>query len=136
MTASTQTAADVSAEIERIFALQQAHQWDVKASTAEQRKAKLAKLRDAVQAHADDIVAAVLEDTRKPEGEIRVVCTKMGGRFTMMVSDDGIGFNAEKTMEQPVSLGLTLITALVEQVNGTLKAVNKAGTTYYISFEE
>ncbi|MBO9499267.1 MAG: aldehyde dehydrogenase family protein [Novosphingobium sp.] len=72
MTASTQTAADVSAEIERIFALQQAHQWDVKASTAEQRKAKLAKLRDAVQAHADAIVAAVLEDTRKPEGEIRV----------------------------------------------------------------
>jgi aldehyde dehydrogenase (NAD+) len=59
-------------ELARVFALQQAHQWDVKASSAAERKAKLAKLKAAVEAHADDIVAAVLEDTRKPEGEIRV----------------------------------------------------------------
>ncbi|OJW73595.1 MAG: aldehyde dehydrogenase [Sphingomonadales bacterium 63-6] len=72
MTSSTQTAADLSKDIDRVFALQQAHQWDVKASTAEQRKAKLTKLKAAIEAHADDIVAAVLEDTRKPEGEIRV----------------------------------------------------------------
>ena len=66
------TAIDQSAEIARIFALQQAHQWDVKASSADARKAKLGKLKAAVEAHADDIVAAVLADTRKPEGEIRV----------------------------------------------------------------
>ncbi|HSG35290.1 MAG TPA: aldehyde dehydrogenase family protein, partial [Sphingomonadaceae bacterium] len=72
MSTSTLTAADVSKDIERVFALQQAHQWDVKASSAEERKAKLQRLKDAVEAHADDIVAAVLEDTRKPEGEIRV----------------------------------------------------------------
>lgn len=63
---------DMSSEIARVFALQSAHQWDVKATTAEQRKAKLQKLKAAVEAHADDIVAAVLEDTRKPEQEIRV----------------------------------------------------------------
>jgi len=61
-----------SAELARVFALQQAHQWDVKASSATERKAKLARLKEAVEAHADDIVAAVLEDTLKPEGEIRV----------------------------------------------------------------
>jgi aldehyde dehydrogenase (NAD+) len=72
MTNSSQTAADLSADIARVFASQQAHQWNVKASTADQRKAKLAKLKAAVEAHADEIVAAVLEDTRKPEGEIRV----------------------------------------------------------------
>jgi len=60
------------AELARVFALQQAHQWDVKASTAAERKAKLQKLKDAVEAYADRIVAAVREDTRKPEGEIRV----------------------------------------------------------------
>ncbi len=59
-------------EIARIFALQQANQWNVKASSAETRKAKLAKLKAAVESRADAIVAAVLEDTRKPEGEIRV----------------------------------------------------------------
>ncbi len=62
----------ISTEIHRIFALQQKQQWDSKASTAEERKAKLQKLKDAVEAHADDIVAAVRQDTRKPEQEIRI----------------------------------------------------------------
>lgn len=62
----------MSSDIARVFALQQAHQWDVKASTAAERKAKLSRLKAAVEARADAIVAAVLEDTRKPEAEIRV----------------------------------------------------------------
>jgi aldehyde dehydrogenase (NAD+) len=70
-TPARQTAQGESA-IERVFALQQAHQWEVKASTAEQRKEKLRKLQSAVQAHADEIMAAVKQDTRKPEGEIKV----------------------------------------------------------------
>jgi aldehyde dehydrogenase (NAD+) len=72
MPSSSLTAADLTQEISRVFALQQAHQWDVKATSAEARKAKLARLKAAVEAHADDIVAAVRRDTRKPEGEIRV----------------------------------------------------------------
>src|SRR5690606_6141118 len=72
MTDNAPTAADLSGDIARVFALQQEHQWDVKASSAEERKAKLQKLKAAVETHADDIVAAVLKDTRKPEGEIRV----------------------------------------------------------------
>jgi aldehyde dehydrogenase (NAD+) len=72
MTTTAPTAADLADDIRRVFDLQQAHQWEAKASSAEVRKAKLAKLKAAVEAHADDIVAAVLEDTRKPVGEIRV----------------------------------------------------------------
>jgi aldehyde dehydrogenase (NAD+) len=72
MTSPVQTPVDPSQNIARVFALQQAQQWNVKASTAAQRKAKLAKLKSVVEAHADAIVAAVLEDTRKPVGEIRV----------------------------------------------------------------
>jgi len=44
----------------------------VKATTAEERKEKLKKLKSAVEAHGDEIVAAVKQDTRKPEGEIKV----------------------------------------------------------------
>ena len=62
----------VFAEVERIFALQQSHQWKMKASTAEQRKEKLRKLKSVVETHGDEIVAAVKQDTRKPEGEIRI----------------------------------------------------------------
>lgn len=72
----------------------------------------------------------------RTEGEIKVVCTKMGGKFTMSVSDNGIGYDAESKIEKPASLGLTLITALTEQVSGSIKTTNKNGTTYYLSFEE
>src|SRR5688572_30883969 len=71
-TPARQLTQGVSADIARIFALQQENQWPVKASTAEQRKEKLRKLKAAVEAHADEIVAAVKQDTRKPEGEVRV----------------------------------------------------------------
>ena len=71
-TPARQTAQGLAAQIERVFALQQAHQWEMKATTAGQRKEKLRKLKSAVEAHADQIVAAVKQDTRKPEGEIRV----------------------------------------------------------------
>jgi len=44
----------------------------MKATTAEERKEKLKKFKLAVEAHGDEIVAAVKQDTRKPENEIRV----------------------------------------------------------------
>jgi len=72
MSSTAQAAPQVASEIARVFDLQREHQWDVKATSAEQRKAKLARLKAAVEARADEIVAAVREDTRKPEGEIRV----------------------------------------------------------------
>ena len=71
-TPARQIAQGVFADIERVFALQRAHQWEMKATTAEQRKERLRKLKSAVEAHGDEIVAAVKQDTRKPENEIRV----------------------------------------------------------------
>jgi aldehyde dehydrogenase (NAD+) len=67
-----QQSEDVFSEIARVFALQREHQWEMKATTAEQRKARLRKLKAAVEAHADEIVAAVQQDTRKPQNEIRI----------------------------------------------------------------
>jgi aldehyde dehydrogenase (NAD+) len=58
--------------MKRIIDLQRDHQWVMKATTAEQRKAKLQKLKSAVEARGDAIVAAVQQDTRKPEAEIRI----------------------------------------------------------------
>jgi aldehyde dehydrogenase (NAD+) len=71
-TPARQIAQGVFAEIERVFARQQAHQWEMKATTVEQRKEQLRKLKSAVEAYGDEIVAAVKQDTRKPENEIRV----------------------------------------------------------------
>jgi aldehyde dehydrogenase (NAD+) len=71
-TSARQSSEGELADMERIFALQQAQQWVTKSSTAEERKEKLRKLKSAVEAHGDEIVAAVKQDTRKPESEIRV----------------------------------------------------------------
>jgi len=66
-----------SADIQRIFALQQKHQWVTKASTSAERKTKLQKLVDAVKAYGNDIIAAVQQDTRKPAQEVQM--TEVGG---------------------------------------------------------
>ena len=71
-TAASPAIPATASEIQRIFALQRARQWQVKASSAEQRKQRLLALKSAVERHADAIVAAVRQDTRKPEQEIRV----------------------------------------------------------------
>jgi aldehyde dehydrogenase (NAD+) len=63
---------DAVSTIEQVFALQRAHQWETKASTAEQRREKLRRLKSAVAEHTDAIIAAVKLDTRKPDHEIRV----------------------------------------------------------------
>jgi aldehyde dehydrogenase (NAD+) len=70
-TAASQNAL-LFADIQRVFALQRKHQWEMKATSAEQRKALLQRLKSAVEKHADAIVAAVSNDTRKPEHEIRI----------------------------------------------------------------
>ncbi|MGZ4055496.1 MAG: sensor histidine kinase [Bacteroidia bacterium] len=68
-------------------------------------------------------------------GEIKIVCTKMGDKFTMMVSDDGLGFDIEDGLRNPKSLGLTLIKALSDQIGASIKTNSDKGVTYYISFE-
>lgn len=53
------------ADIARIFASQQANRWALKASTAQQRCAKLQGLRDAIVRHADAAAHALFLDLRK-----------------------------------------------------------------------
>lgn len=72
MSPATKAPPGVFADIERVFALQRVHQWEMKATTAEQRKDRLRRLKAAVEAHAEELVAAVRQDTRKPESEVRI----------------------------------------------------------------
>jgi len=59
-------------DMKRIFDLQQQHQWNMKASSADERKTLLSQLRDAVKAHGDEIIEAVKKDTRKPQMEVGI----------------------------------------------------------------
>ncbi len=73
------------------------------------------------------------KDIQNPE--IKIVCSKMGEKFTMMVSDNGIGFDIENGFKRANSLGLTLIQALSEQLGGKVNTTFVNGTQFYISFE-
>jgi two-component sensor histidine kinase len=53
----------------------------------------------------------------------------------MMVSDDGIGFNADDLLNKSNTLGLTLIIALTDQLDGILSTSAEKGITYYLTFE-
>lgn len=60
-----------AAEISRLFALQRDHRYVAKTSSAEVRKAKLAKFRDVLLAHQEAICAAMYADLRRaPESAI------------------------------------------------------------------
>jgi aldehyde dehydrogenase (NAD+) len=58
------------AEIERIFKLQQAHQYTVAKTTARERKAKLKRLQEALFAHKQEIRDALYADFRKHPSEV------------------------------------------------------------------
>ena len=59
-----------SAEIDRIFKLQQAHQYTVAKATARERKEKLKRLQQAILSHRQDIRDALFADFRKHPSEV------------------------------------------------------------------
>ena len=58
-------------EIKRVFDLQKKHQRTMRATTAEQRKAKLQKFLETVKAHEKEIIEAIRQDVRKPHYEVK-----------------------------------------------------------------
>ena len=68
-------------------------------------------------------------------GEIKIEFTQTDNKITMIVSDNGIGFNADDLLRKSNTLGLTLIIALTDQLDGMLRTDSENGITYYLSFE-
>jgi two-component sensor histidine kinase len=54
--------------------------------------------------------------------------------FVLEVSDDGIGIPESLDLENLESLGIQLITALVDQLDGKLQLKRDSGTEFVISF--
>lgn len=54
--------------------------------------------------------------------------------FTMVVSDNGVGIPEDLDLENPETLGMQLITALVDQLNGELEINRDRGTKFCIKF--
>ena len=70
-------------------------------------------------------------------GRLRVGLDAVGdGRFRMVVADDGIGFPKDLDFRMTESLGLQLVTLLVDQLDGTIELDRAGGTSFTVTFPE
>ncbi len=68
------------------------------------------------------------------KGEVRVRMRPEDGRVVLAVADNGIGFPENIDFRSTESLGFQLVTALVDQLGGTIELTRDKGTTFVISF--
>jgi PAS domain S-box-containing protein len=70
------------------------------------------------------------------EGRIQISFSKTDDIYTLIVKDNGIGLPEGFDINTSPTLGMQLITALVEQIHGTLEIKQNNGTTFKVSFKE
>jgi two-component sensor histidine kinase len=71
------------------------------------------------------------------KGEIIVSLQPSGDdRFILSVSDDGVGFPAGLDFHKTETLGMQLVTMLVDQLDGTISLERKRGTRFEVIFRE
>jgi len=68
-------------------------------------------------------------------GTIRIHGEENGGLITLVVRDDGIGIPADLDWQNTQSLGLRLVTSLVDQVDGTIGLDRSGGTAFTITMK-
>jgi two-component sensor histidine kinase len=68
----------------------------------------------------------------KKEGTIAIEAKKSNGDFMIRFSDNGTGFADENIISSGNTVGLELISCLIEQIDGELQIIHKNGTTFII----
>ena len=57
-------------------------------------------------------------------------------QYSLIVYDNGVGISADTVLENPKTLGLQLVNALIQQLHGTLELKRKNGTAFNICFSK
>jgi PAS domain S-box-containing protein len=70
------------------------------------------------------------------DGKIKINLSIDKKDVVLVVSDNGVGFPKNINFRETNSLGLQLVTTLVEQIDGTIEMKSKKGTTYTIIFKQ
>jgi len=69
------------------------------------------------------------------KGVLRVELSESSGtELILTVADDGVGFAPRSDSQDGESIGLQLVSALVEQLGGRMQTARSQGTTFRISF--
>ena len=67
-------------------------------------------------------------------GEIVVRLSSEGGNYTVSVYDDGVGLPEDLDLASASSLGLTIVNALVGQLEGSIAFHNDSGAEIIVTF--
>ena len=67
-------------------------------------------------------------------GEIHIGLRSDGGQVELTVGDNGVGLPADVDLEDPKSLGLTLVNLLAQQLGGALEVDRDEGATFRLTF--
>ncbi len=70
------------------------------------------------------------------KGHINIILETKGDEHTLIVSDDGVGFNKEIKINEISSLGLQLVNSLVNQLDGSIDIDYTNGAKFTIKFRE
>lgn len=73
---------------------------------------------------------------RKDGGEIQISLKKEADLFTLKIADNGVGMPEKEKIENKKSLGLQLVSSLVNQLDGTMIISGKDGAEFKVLFEE
>ncbi|OPY19769.1 MAG: nitrate/nitrite sensor protein NarX [Methanomethylovorans sp. PtaU1.Bin093] len=69
------------------------------------------------------------------KGDILIDLSFDGEKFTLVVGDNGAGFPEDVNFRETESLGLQLVTTLVDQIDGTIELERTEGTRFRITFK-
>lgn len=72
----------------------------------------------------------------REKGKLNISLLLKDGFVVIKVADDGVGIPKNFNIKETNTLGLQLVTTLVEQIDGELKLENKKGTTFTITFKQ
>lgn len=67
-------------------------------------------------------------------GSVRIILRPNGAGYELLFSDDGSGMGDQGSYLRDGSFGLQLIEALAQQINGQMRMLKGAGTTFCLSF--
>ncbi|MDZ7808761.1 MAG: PAS domain S-box protein [Gracilimonas sp.] len=71
------------------------------------------------------------------KGQITVTLSKVNGLISLVVQDNGVGFPKDIDLENPTTLGMTLIKTLSDQLHGTLQIeFDNNGSKISLEFEK
>lgn len=68
----------------------------------------------------------------KKVGNITISMNEKGLDYEINVKDNGTGIPKEVSLENPKTLGLTLVNMLITQLEGTIKVTRERGTLFTI----